>query len=177
MNAVNLLGDLIARRTPKLPVSQYRADPAYETLSGLDLIGPAGELASVLCKECDAMHSAAICLNEDTGETGWWCHEAGFCKADPKDIEAFAVCLDRLVEKIADALDCNKRRSTALSGEIVWRIGGFEFQGADVTGSILHRLCRVLTRSGNVPPLLQVNRQCETAWFCHRILLALRVFR
>ncbi len=89
----------------------------------------AGVLASVVCDECDVPHSAPVVYEMDG--YGYFCPDLGFQTLDIAKFAAFLPDIPKLVDRIAGALDCRRRKSSSIYGE-TWRVGAAQTDVATV---------------------------------------------
>ena len=89
----------------------------------------AGVLASIVCDECDAPHSAPVVYQADG--YGYYCPDLGFLRLDASGVVAFLPDIPKLIDGLADALGCRKRKSSSVYGE-TWRIGAVQTVAATV---------------------------------------------
>lgn len=133
MSAVHLLCRLLAAYKFTLPVDQVVGDPSLKVLFGLGLAEPRSSGETVLCNACDLMHTARIVIDPVTDILGWRCPEAGFVAASPDNVQLVRALPDVLVSRLADVLECKRRRESPLIERLLWRVGWFEFGKRDVT--------------------------------------------
>jgi len=129
LDAVDLFATLLAQRSTALK-SVYSALPAYDHLIKAGLIEDAGVVSSTLCGECDHPHDAGIVF-ENEGY-GYYCPAFGFIPTPRSDLIAARPNVSAFVTQIADHLNCKRRKSTPLHGDI-WRIGAIDTPAGDVT--------------------------------------------
>lgn len=139
MNAATLLRDVIAQGG-SASASFYRDDPAFAALLHHGYLKETGLVASVVCDDCDEVHAAPVVF--EGGRYGYICPDLGFAPRDRGDLQAVLPDLPLLIDRLSDALDCKKRRATALHGQ-TWRIGA------------------VAQASGEVMLYFQPRLQCE----------------
>lgn len=178
MNAVDLFATLLAQRS-NVRKSQYSALPAYDHLIKAGLIEDAGVVSSIFCGECDHPHDANIVF-ENNGY-GYYCPAIGFIPTPRSDLIATRPNVSAFVTQIADHLNCKRRKSTALHGDI-WRVGAIDTPAGDVAlylapnmqngddvrdvqsilvGAVKSAFGLVLTATGglSVPPFVTVQLQ------------------
>lgn len=103
--------------------------PAYDHLNKAGLIEDAGVVSSTLCEECDHPHDAKIVF-ENNGY-GYYCPAFGFIPTPRSDLIATRPNVSAFITQIADHLNCKRRKSTPLHGDI-WRIGAIDTPAGDV---------------------------------------------
>ncbi|MEO1150669.1 MAG: hypothetical protein AAFW83_06720 [Pseudomonadota bacterium] len=90
----------------------------------------AGIVASFFCEECIAPHEAEVTY--DDGQYGYFCPDFGFVPLSESDIEFIVPDISSLVDRLADAFRCKRRKSSPIFGE-TWRIGSVVTDVADIT--------------------------------------------
>ena len=128
MDAVQLFADVIAQRG-KTCVGQYADNPAFRLLADADLIQETGVIQSICCDDCDQPHDAAVVF--ENGQYGYFCPDLGFVEKDRSELDAFTANISRIVENLADDLNCKRRKSKPISGD-TWRIGAIETHAGDI---------------------------------------------
>lgn len=128
MNAVDLFATLLAQGS-NVRKSEYSALPAYGHLIKADLVKDAGVVSSTFCSECDYPHDAEIVFKNNG--YGYYCPAFGFIPIPRSDLIATRPNILAFITQIADQLNCKRRKSTALHGDI-WRIGAINTPAGDV---------------------------------------------
>ncbi len=82
-----------------------------------------GVVASVVCNECDDAHAAPVVFAD--GRYGHYCSDRGFVALERTELKAVHPKIAKLIDRLAEALDCKRRKGTALHGQ-TWRIGAVE---------------------------------------------------
>lgn len=128
MDAVNLLSEIIAQRTP-VPAARYRSAPAFQLLTESGFIKEAGVVQSTYCDECETPHDAEVVFEQ--GSYGFYCPDLGFISKQRDDFAATTGDTGRLVEDLADNLNCKRCKTTPVLGQ-TWRVGVVSSPRADV---------------------------------------------
>lgn len=128
MSAAARLCDVIAQGC-KVSADFDGEDDGFLALVRHGYLREAGVLASIVCDECDAPHSAPVFYQEDG--YGYYCPDLGFVTLEPTRLAAFLPDIPKLVDGLADALGCRQRKSSSLYGE-TWRIGAVQTDAATV---------------------------------------------
>lgn len=125
---VNIFATLVAQRE-RITACQYSTFPAYAKLQEMGLIEETGVVSSVICNDCEQPHDAAVVY--EASQYGYHCPDLGFIPKARAELVAAQPNLGNIVTQIADNLNCKRRRSTALRGDI-WRIGAIDTPAGDV---------------------------------------------
>lgn len=128
MNPVSLLCEIIAQGG-KVSADIDDGDGGFAALARHGYLREAGVLASVVCDECDAPHSAPIVYELD--RYGHYCPDLGFLTLDAARLAAFSPDVPKLVDRLSEALGCRQRKSSSICGE-TWRIGVAQADAATV---------------------------------------------
>lgn len=128
MNTVDLLATLLAQQGQVI-ASQYSALSAYSQLLEMGLIEEISVVPSIICNECDQPHDAAVVYQ--ASQYGYHCPDLGFVPKDRAELVAAQPNLGNIVTRIADHLNCKRRNSTPLKGDI-WRIGAIDGPASNV---------------------------------------------
>lgn len=128
MDAVVLFATLMAQRGRVRSV-KYSSFPAYSDLINAGLIEETGVVSSITCEECDHPHDAPIVF--EGSQYGHYCPDLGFIAKARAELIAIQPNLGSFVAQIADALACNRRKSTPLDTN-TWRIGSIKSPAGDV---------------------------------------------
>ncbi|SHE87297.1 hypothetical protein SAMN05444273_1035 [Litoreibacter ascidiaceicola] len=128
MSAAARLCDIIAQGG-KVSADFDGGDDGLTALARHGYLREAGVLASVVCDECDAPHSAPVVYEAD--EYGHYCPDLGFLKLDPTRLAAFSPDVPKLIDRLSEALGCRQRKSSSVYGE-TWRIGAAQTEAAAV---------------------------------------------
>lgn len=129
MSAVDLLGDVICR-IGKVGVAALGQKRDVRALLASGLLREAGVVSSVVCMECENAHAAEVIFEE--GEYGHFCPDSGFVKLERLDIVAVEADLPTLIERLAEAFACTRRKATPVHGN-TWRIGAVKTDHGDIT--------------------------------------------
>lgn len=127
MSAAARLSDVVAQGGKVS--AKFDGDDDFRALVRHRYLREAGVLASIVCDECDAPHSAPVVHQED--RYGYCCPDLGFLTLDPAQLAAFSPDIPRLIDHLADALGCRQRKSSSVYGE-TWRIGAVQTETATV---------------------------------------------
>ncbi|MBO9451070.1 hypothetical protein J7426_12415 [Tropicibacter sp. R16_0] len=128
MSAATLLCEIIAQGG-KVTSDFYSDDHDFAALVTHGFLRKAGVLASVVCDECDAPHSASVVY--EGGGYCCFCPELGFLPLDAARLVAFLPDIPTLISQLADVFACRQRKSSSLY-EQTWRIGMVESAAASV---------------------------------------------
>ncbi|HCP82087.1 MAG TPA: hypothetical protein DIT67_11025 [Octadecabacter sp.] len=128
MTAATLLCEIISQGG-KVSADFYRADDGFAVLVRHGFMREPNALASVVCDECDAPHSAPIVY--EAGGYGYYCPDLGFLALDAARLAAFSPDVPKLIDRLADAFGCRQRKSSSVFGE-TWRIGVTQTDAAPV---------------------------------------------
>lgn len=113
----------------KVSADFYGGDDDFAVLTHHGYLRELGVSASVVCDECDAPHSAPVVY--DGERYGYFCPDLGFLTPDPARLTAFSPDIPKLIDRLADALECRQRKSSRIQGE-TWRIGAVQTDSATV---------------------------------------------
>lgn len=128
MGAASLLGDIIAQNAPVL-AAMLRSAPAYQALIEGGYLEEAGVVQAIHCDDCDRPHDAAVVFEAD--RYGIHCPDLGFLSKERSDLVAVKPNLERLVQNLADALECKRTKSAPIHGQ-TWRVGIVEAPSAAI---------------------------------------------
>lgn len=128
MSAATLLCEIIAQGG-KVASNFYIGDRDFAALVTYGFLREEGVLASVVCDECDAPHSALV-VYEDDGYC-YFCPELGFLPLDTAYLTAILPDIPTLISRFVDVFACRQRKSSSLYGQ-TWRIGMVETAAASV---------------------------------------------
>ena len=128
MDPVRLFAELIAQRR-RVRAEIYSKLSAYATLSNAGLIEAKGVVSSVLCDDCSIPHDAEIVFEDP--RYGYFCPELGFIEKERADLIAAQPNVDAFVAQLAVDLECKRRKSTPIAGDI-WRVGTIETPEGDL---------------------------------------------
>ncbi|MCY4336358.1 MAG: hypothetical protein OXC60_17015 [Litoreibacter sp.] len=140
MDAVRLLGDIIAQNAP-VSAAPLRTLQAFHALTDGGYIEEAGVVQSIHCNDCDVPHDAAVVF--EATQYGIHCPDLGFISKERSELVAVKPNLERLVQNVADALGCKRTKSTPIHGQI-WRIGIVTAPSVDVAVYFQPTLCDAL---------------------------------
>lgn len=127
MSAEALLCDIIA--LGGRVSANFDGDDDFRALVRHGYLREAGFLASIVCDECDAPHSAPVIFEADG--YGYYCPDLGFLRLDASRLAAFLPDIPKLIDRLADVLGCRQRKSSSVYGE-TWRIGAVQTDTATV---------------------------------------------
>lgn len=113
----------------KVAATQYRDNPGSQVLLNHEYLIEAGVLASVVCNDCDEAHAAPVVFED--GFYGYHCPELGFVSLDRTDVHAVLPDLHRLIEGLAEALECTRRKQTPVQGQ-TYRIGAHKADAGEI---------------------------------------------
>ncbi len=126
---MDLFASLLAQRGRVRSV-EYSSFPAYRDLIKAGLVEETGVVSSVICDECNQPHDSEIVY--EGSQYGFYCPDFGFVSKARSELIATQPNLSEFVAKIADHLNCRRRKSTPLEGQ-TWRVGALDtHQGAVV---------------------------------------------
>ena len=128
MSATSRLCEIIAHGG-KVSANFDGDDDGVVALARHGYLRDAGVLASIVCDECDAPHSAKVVYEGE--QYGYFCPDLGFLTLDPTLLAAFLPNIPKLIDRLADALGCRQRKSASIHGE-TWRIGAVRTDAATV---------------------------------------------
>lgn len=129
MSAVDLLANVICHGG-KVCAATLGQDRNIRALLASGLLREAGVVSSVVCMDCENAHAAAVIFDE--GKYGYFCPDLGFVKLERPDIEAVEPDLPALIEQLAEAFACARRKTTPVHGD-AWRIGAVRTDHGDIT--------------------------------------------
>lgn len=89
----------------------------------------AGVLEAVVCDDCEAPHSAKVIYEGDA--YGYFCPDLGFVGLKRQHIQAFVPDIPVLIDRLADAFQCKRRKTTPVHGG-TWRIGAAKAETGEV---------------------------------------------
>lgn len=128
MSATSRLCEIIAQGG-KVSADIDGVDDGFAALARHGYLRDAGVLASIVCNECDAPHSAPVVYEADG--YGHYCPEVGFLTLDIARLAAFLPDVPKLIDRLSEALGCRRRKSSSVYGE-TWRIGAAQTDAATV---------------------------------------------
>ena len=128
MTAIALLCEIIAQGG-KVPAALYRDDPAFAALLRHKYLREVGIVASLVCNECDFPHAAPVVFED--GHYGYYCPDLGFVPLERTNLQAVQPELSRLIERLAQTLECKRRKASALDVQ-TWRIGVVETSAGEI---------------------------------------------
>lgn len=128
MSTTSRLCEIIAQGG-KVSTDFEDGDDGFSALARHGYLRKAGVLASVVCDECDAPHSAQV-VYEANGY-GYYCPDLGFLSLDLARVAAFLPDIPKLIERLSEALGCRRRKSSSVQGD-TWRIGAVQTDAATV---------------------------------------------
>ena len=79
--------------------------------------------------DCENAHSAEVIFDE--GEYGYFCPDLGFLNLERPDIAAVVPVLPALIEHLAEAFACARRKAAPVHGN-TWRIGAVKTGHGDI---------------------------------------------
>lgn len=129
MNALALLCELIAQGG-KASAAFYRDNPDFAALLRHGYLREAGVVSSVVCNDCDEAHATPVVFED--GRYGHYCPESGFVPLERVSLRAILPEVPMLIDRLADALECKRRRASPLFSR-TWRIGLVDAE----TGSVM----------------------------------------
>lgn len=128
MEAPRLLAEIIAQNAP-VSLAQFRLATAFKRLFENGFVEEVGVVQSVHCDDCCQPHDAQVVF--EFGQYGIYCPELGFTAKQRSELAAIQPRFERLVENLADCLDCKRRKSSPIDGQ-TWRVGVVSGPSADV---------------------------------------------
>ena len=128
MEPVQLFCHFVAQRQ-KTGAGDFASDPAFHQLMNAGLINDAGVVQSIHCDDCDHPHDAAV-LHQN-GSYGYFCPDLGFVSKARSELAAFQPCIAAFIAKLANDLNCKRRKSTPVSGS-TWRVGSIATHAGDI---------------------------------------------
>lgn len=126
---MDLLCDLLAQRA-KVSADHYQQYPECEPLERAGFVREQGIVRSLVCLECDTVHDAEIV--HEGAQYGYFCPDLGFVQVERDKIRGLQTSLPEIIAGLAEAFDCNRRKTTPLQGA-TWRIGTVATEGGDIT--------------------------------------------
>ncbi len=129
MSAVDLLAKVICHGS-KVCAATLGQDKDVRALLSCGLLRKAGVVSSVVCTDCEIAHAVEVIFDE--GEYGYFCPDLGFVTLERRDIAAVEPDLPAMIEHLAEALDCARRKATPVNGQ-TWRIGAVKTDHGDIT--------------------------------------------
>lgn len=129
MSAVDLLANIICHGG-KVCAATVGQDRDVSALLAIGLVHEAGVVSSVVCMDCENTHAAEVIF--DAGAYGYFCHVLGLVKLERLDIAAIAPDLPALIENLAEAFGCARRRASPIHRK-TWRIGAVKTDHGDIT--------------------------------------------
>ena len=129
MSAVALLANVICHGG-KVRVASLGQDQDVRALLARGLLRKAGVVSSVVCMDCENAHAAEVIFDRDA-----YCHycpDLGFVTLERPDIAAVEPDLPVLIERLAEAFACARRKATPVHGN-TWRIGAVQTDHGDIT--------------------------------------------
>lgn len=124
-----MFGELTTQRH-KAALQDYADYPAYHQLKKMGLIQDNGVVQSLCCNECDHPHDAAVVYDGD--RYGYFCPDLGFVDKDRTEIAAVQTNVSGFIAKLADDLNCKRRKSSTIAGN-TWRVGAIETHAGDIS--------------------------------------------
>lgn len=128
MSAVDVLARVISEGA-KVSITSLRQPEYVRALLKFGLFRECGVMGAVVCTDCEEPHAAEVIF--DAGEYGHFCPTLGFTHLARTDIAAVEVNLPSLIENLADAFACTRRKHTPVYGN-TWRIGAVKTDYGDV---------------------------------------------
>lgn len=128
MSATAQLCEIIAQGG-KVSAGFFEGDDGFAGLVSHGYLRKAGVLASVVCDDCEAPHSAPVAYEGE--RYGYYCPDLGFLTLDPARLAVFSPDVPKLIERLAYALGCRQRKLSSIHGE-TWRIGTVQTDAATV---------------------------------------------
>lgn len=133
-------------------------DRDVRALLASGLLREAGVVSSVVCMDCENAHAAEVIFDE--GAYGYFCQDLGFVKLERSDIAAVEPDLHALIEQLADAFACARRKASPVHGK-TWRIGTVKTQHGDIT-LYFHRRLRDVEDARELADAL--SREVTSSW-------------
>ena len=115
MTAIELLCEIVAQGG-KASAATFSKQPGHQTLLRYGYVRESGVVQAVACYECEEPHDAEIVF--EAGRYGYFCPEIGFVPVEPAMIAGLQPDLPAIVSRLADAFECNRRKTTPLHGAI-----------------------------------------------------------
>lgn len=157
MSAVALLAALICHGG-KVCAATLGQKPDVRALLSCGLLREAGVVSSHICMDCENAHAAELVFNEE--DYGYFCPSLGFVKLERADIVAVEPDLPALVELLAQAFACTRRKAAPVHGN-TWRIGAVKTDHGDIT-LYFHPRLRDAEDSRELSDAL--SREIASAW-------------
>ena len=129
MSAVDLLSDVICHGG-KVCAATLGSEKELAVLLSCGLLRKAGVVSSVICMECENAHASQVIFDE--GAYGHFCPDSGFVTLERRDIAAVEPELPALIEHLAEAFACTRRKAAPVHGN-TWRIGAMKTDHGDIT--------------------------------------------
>lgn len=129
MSVVYLLANVICQGG-RVCAATLGQDRDLRALLASGLLREAGVVSSVVCTDCENAHAAEV--NFDEGTYGYFCHDLGFVRLERPDIAAVEPDLPSLIEHLAEAFACTRRKASPVHGR-TWRIGAVTTDHGDIT--------------------------------------------
>lgn len=129
MSAVDLLGKVVCHGG-RVCVAALGQERDVRALLSCGLLREAGVVSSVICMDCENAHAAEVIF--DDGVYGYFCPDLGFVKLERSDIVAAEPDLPALIEYLAEAFACARRKTAPVYGN-TWRIGAVKTDHGDIT--------------------------------------------
>ena len=128
-SAIDLLAHVICHGG-KASAATLGQNGDVRALSASGLLREAGVISSVVCTDCENAHAAEVIFDRDA--YGHYCPDAGFVKLERADIVALEPDLPALVELLAEAFTCTRRKATPVYCN-TWRIGAKKTDHGSIT--------------------------------------------
>lgn len=132
MSGIDLIVRLLTAYKFTLPFDQVCDDPNLSSLADLEILQNRQSGSTVLCNACDFPHSVKVGIDPITDKLGWRCPDSGFVEAGADQLKKVQLLPGTLVDRIADALQCTRRRNVPLVENLLWKVGWYEFSAHDV---------------------------------------------
>lgn len=129
MSAIGLLAQIIAQRV-KVASASLQTAPGFLQLKQHGYLRDAGVVSSLTCTDCDQDHDVEVVFNN--GQYGYFCADLGFVTLGRSQIQAVRADIPRLINGLADAFECKRRKTSPVSDE-TWRIGAVDLGRGDAT--------------------------------------------
>ncbi len=128
MQRIELLCEIAAQRR-RVAASAYSHTPCFAALLAQGFLERAGVIQSIACLNCSAPHDAEIVHQGRV--YGFYCPEMGFIPVAEDEIDAVRANMTKIIDALADALDCRARKSSPVAGE-TWRVGRVSSEAGDI---------------------------------------------
>ena len=128
MSALDVLATVICNGG-KVCAANLGRDRDVRVLLDIGLLQEAGVVSSVVCTNCENAHAAEVIFDE--GEYGHYCPDLGFVKLERPNIVAVQPDLPALIEQLAEAFACARRKTAPVHGN-TWRIGAVNTDHGDI---------------------------------------------